>query len=285
MIDYSVLMSVYAGADPVHLRQALQSMMDQTLRTNDFVLVCDGPLTSELDEVLASFDKAYPGIFNFIRVEKNIGIGPVANLGLSHCRNELIAKMDSDDIAVRERCEKQIARFNECPDIAVLGGHIAEFESDPTKPFSVRVVPCDHKTILRFGRRRQPFNNMTVMYRRSVVLAVGGYKDYRRCEDYNLFMRILHEGYYAENLNEILVYARVNGDAIGRRGSWETLVGCVRSRWESFRIGYSTLLDLGICIIGELVIFISPRGLKRKLYETFLRKKSVPDGGSEINVG
>ena len=125
MQNYSVLMSVYFKEKPEYLRQAIESMLCQTVQTDDFVLVCDGPLTADLNEVIAEY-KDNP-IFHLVRLKENVGIGLAANIGIEHCKNELIAKMDSDDIAVAQRCEWQLHEFKMNPELAVLGGQLYEF--------------------------------------------------------------------------------------------------------------------------------------------------------------
>lgn len=271
--NYSVLMSVYYKADPRFLIESIDSMLRQTAGTNDFVIVCDGQLTQELDDILAKYDQSFPGLFNIIRLEKNVGIGQAANIGIHECKNELVAKMDADDISVEDRCEHQLECFRKNPELALLGGYIDEFDEDPKKPFSVRSVPLKYEDILRYTKRRQSFNNMTVMYRRSAVIAVGGYRDFRRAEDYDLYLRLLHAGYYAENLPECLVKARVNNGAFARRASMDTLKGCVRSRWYAHSIGFSSLMDFLICVLGEVLIIISPPKFQQFLYLHFLREK------------
>lgn len=272
MEAYSVLMSVYAKENPAHFAAAIESLLAQTVPTDDFVIVCDGPLTQQLDAVLERCTAEHPGVFQIVRLEKNMGIGAAANAGLQYCRNDLVAKMDGDDLAVPNRCELQLNMFRENPELTVCGGFIEEFSEDPENPYAVRAVPLENEAIRHFARRRQPFNNMTVMYRRSAVLAVGGYHDLRRCEDYDLYVRLLHGGYKAANTDKILVRARVNRDAYARRGSWVTLKGCARSRWDAYRLGYSSLLDVVVCVAGECVILISPKGLKQFIYSHFLRK-------------
>lgn len=112
---YSVLMSVYSKENPTWLRLAIESMQTQTLPTSDFVLVCDGPLTPELDGVIAEKQRQMGETLTVVRLEKNVGLGNALNEGIKHCRNELVARMDSDDIAYPDRCEKQVAIFNKYP--------------------------------------------------------------------------------------------------------------------------------------------------------------------------
>lgn len=274
MEAYSVLMSVYHKADPAFFDAALASLVNQTVRSDDIVIVCDGPLTAELDGVLERYQEQYPALFNVVRLEQNVGIGEAANAGLAHCKNDLIAKLDADDIAVPRRCEWQLNRFAQCPELTVLGGYIAEFDQDPDHPTTIREVPLTNENIRAFARRRQPFNNTTVMYRRSAVLQVGGYNKMRRCEDFDLYTRLLCAKYYCENLSEVLVQVRVDQDALARRASLSTLKGCMDSRWRAYKLGYASLWDVAVCVGGELFITLCPAGVQRWIYRRFLRKET-----------
>lgn len=274
MESYSVLMSVYHKADPTFFDAALASLVNQSVQSDDIVIVCDGPLTAELDAVLDRYEQQYPAIFQIVRLTENVGIGEAANAGLAHCKNDLIAKMDADDIAVAQRCEWQLERFAQCPELTVLGGYIAEFDQDPDQPTTVREVPLTNDKIRTFARRRQPFNNQTVMYRRSAVLKVGGYNKMRRSEDFDLYTRLLCAEYYCENLSEVLVQVRVDQGALNRRASRDTLKGCIDSRWRSYKMGYCSLWDVTVCVGGELFILLCPTALQRWIYRRFLRKST-----------
>ena len=272
MEAYSVLMTVYREEDPQDLATAIESMLQQTVRTDNFVVVCDGPLTEELDAVLNGYIVQYGSLFDVVRLPENVGIGAANRAGLARCKNELVAKMDADDVSVPQRCEKQLRKFEENSKLAVVGGFIEEFDPDQKEGFAIRKVPADYEQIRRFARRRQPFNNTTVMYRRSAVEAVGSYRNMRRCEDYDLYIRLLHAGYYAENLQEVIVRVKVDGKARSRRASWSTLQGCAHSRWRAFRLGYSSLWDVLLCVGGECVICICPGFIQQYIYKTFLRQ-------------
>lgn len=272
MQKYSVLMSLYYKEDPDTVRTAVDSMLNQTVPTDDFVIVCDGPLTPALDTLLAELVSENPGIFQILRLPENRGIGYAANIGLQACKYDLVAKMDADDISMPERCALQLAQFDRDPQLAICGGYIEEFDDDPMKPFAVRAVPLAHEAIYEYGRRRQAFNNMTVMYRREVVLAIGGYSDLRRNEDYDMYARLMAGGYRGSNLSDILVKARVDREAHQRRGSMVTLKGCIHSRWRAYRIGYTRFGDFLYCVVGQLMLVLYPAKLQQWIYVTFLRK-------------
>lgn len=273
MQQYSVLMSVYYKEQPEHFREAMRSILEQTVRTDDFVIVCDGPLTPELDSVLEEMIAAYPDVIHPVRLEENRGIGYAANIGTAACRHELVAKMDADDIAVPNRCEQQLKCFEANPELTLCGGFIEEFDVDPAAPFAVRSVPLSHQEIWEKGRRRQPFNNTTIMYRRSAVVAVGGYRDLRRNEDYDLYARLLFHGYQGQNLPQTLVHVRVDREANSRRGSLATLKGCIYSRWRAYRLGYARLIDFLYCVVGQFLLVVCPGSVQQWIYVHFLRSK------------
>lgn len=139
--EYSVLMSVYHKEKPEYLKQAIESIQAQTLSTNDFVLVCDGPLNEQLDGVIATKQQEMGDILNVVRLAKNGGLGNALNEGIKHCKNELVARMDSDDIAYPDRCEKQIAVFNTHPEVSICSGIVEEFTTDPNTVDTRRVPP------------------------------------------------------------------------------------------------------------------------------------------------
>lgn len=272
MESYSVLMTVYKKEDPKYFQQAIDSMVNQTVMTNDFVIVCDGVLTKELNQVIDEFVHMHPALFQIIRLKENIGIGAATNIGLQYCKNDLIAKMDADDVASFRRCELQLKTFDTYPQLAVLGGYLAEFDQNPEEPYAVREVPLRNEDIRKFARRRQPFNNVTVMYRKSAVLKVGGYRPMGRNEDFDLYIRLLQANYFAMNLSEILTNARTDRTAMRRRASWQTLKGCAKSRWNSMKMGYCSILDFLICVGGQFTIWICPLRVQDLIYQKFLRK-------------
>lgn len=272
MEKYSVLLLVYSGEDPENFREAIQSMLDQTVRTDDFVIVCDGPLTQALDGVLERFVSRYPDLFRVIRLPENVGEGLAGNAGVAACRNELIVKMDSDDISVPDRCEKQLARFAAKPELTVLGGIIEEFDNQTGKVISVRVTPADNAGIRKYARRRNPINNVTAMFRKSAVLAAGGYRDLRRGPDYDMYLRMLIKGGYAENLSDTLVKVRVDAGDFRRRTSWYALKCCASIWWYGWRQGFSTLGDLLVCLLGQGFMFLCPGRVQHMIYQRFLRR-------------
>lgn len=248
-------------------------MLDQTIPCDDFVLVCDGPLTPELDAVIEHFDGENPSLFNVIRLEKNVGIGASANAGLMQCKNDLVAKMDSDDIARVQRCEKQLEAFRKNPQLSIVSGQLVEFIRDTSNIVGERSVPLEHDDILKFAKHRSPFNNQTVMYRKQAIDAVDGYSPLRRCEDYDLYARMLHKGFLSMNIPDILVDYRLSDDTYKRRGAWTNFKDFYHVHLKLYRSGFSGLADFILPYCGQLILSLMPRSLKNFLYTRMLRAR------------
>lgn len=270
--NYSVLMSVYYKENPEYLKAAIESMLNQTVLTNDFVLVCDGPLTPELDEVINQFYAKYPGIFQIHRLEKNQGLGNALNAGLNLCRNELVARMDSDDISLPERCQLQLDMFRQNSELALCSGNIAEFEVDINHVTGIRHVPSSYNEILKFAKRRNPMNHMAVMYSKQAVIASGNYIELSLAEDYYLWARMLHKGYHAINIDEILVYARIGNGMYARRGGFSYVGKMFALQKKLLQIHFISSSEFAFnCVIRTLGSII-PNFARRNLYSKKLRR-------------
>ena len=151
-LKYTVLMSVYCKEKPEYLSLSIESMLNQTVKPDEFIIVKDGPLTTELDEVINNFVTAYPKMFNIIVNETNLGLGPALAKGIENSKNELIARMDSDDYVVSTRCEKQLEKFREDPKLGMVGSYEAEFVDDIDNVISIHRVPSENDEIERFIR-------------------------------------------------------------------------------------------------------------------------------------
>ena len=216
--EYSVLMSVYHKEKPEYLKQSIESIQAQTLSTNDFVLVCDGPLNEQLDSVIATKRQEMGESLNVVRLAKNGGLGNALNEGIKHCKNELVARMDSDDIAVRNRFELQLAYLMSHPNTDILGGQIEEFIGEITNVAGRRIVPLTDANCKAYLKKRCPFNHMSVMYKKEAVLKAGNYRDWFYNEDYYLWVRMALDKCVFANLPEVLVQVRVGKEMYARRG-------------------------------------------------------------------
>ena len=270
-LEYSVLMLVYAGADPAEFDLCLESMMNQTRPTSDFVLVCDGKLTAELDRIVEKYDTAYPGVFNIVRLQEHVGIGPAAQKGLLQCKKDYVVRMDSDDISFPYRCETEMAEFEKDPALDMVGGYIQE--RDPDGNTFEREVPLEHEDILHFGKRRFPFNNVTIAFRKSKAIEIGGYGNYQRCEDYEFVFKMLSCGAKTKNIAVPLVLCTLDEDSYKRRKSWTNTSSNIIVRRHMWKSGFCSFFDYIIPSAAQLGMYILPSGFTKMLYTKYLRKK------------
>lgn len=272
MEKYSVLMSLYIKEKAEYLRSAIDSMLNQTVLPDEIVIVEDGPLNDKLYSIIREYTQKHPDMFHIVKNEKNLGLGLALNKGLHECRNELIARMDTDDIAKPERCEKQLNEFEKNPELDLLGSSVDEFYSTPDKIVSRRVVPSKHKDIYEFAKRRSAFNHPTVMYRKSKVLSVGGYGNLRRNQDVDLFGRMLYSGCIAGNIEDSLLYFRSNDALAKRRKSWENTQSYIETIKKFWKMGYASFFDYITVAVAQTVMFLMPVKLQHLIYKKFLRK-------------
>ncbi len=269
-MQYSVLMSVYAKETPAFLREAMESMWGQTLKTDDFVLVCDGPLNSGLDAVIAEMERTHPEL-RVVRLEKNGGLGNALNEVIKHCRHELVARMDSDDISFPDRCERQVNVFEEKPEISICSGTVEEFAVSPDVIESRRVLPETPAEILRFAKRRNPFNHPCVMMKKSAVEAAGGYQDFYLLEDYYLWIRMLQKGFEGCNLRQPLLWMRTGYGAFKRRAGWK-YAQSQRALFKYMRtIGWISGTEYAKRAALRSASALAPNWLRRLLFQKFLR--------------
>ena len=271
-VNYSVLMSVYYKEHPDYLRQSMQSIYDQTVPTDDFVLVCDGPLTPELDAVIADMQQQFGPRLNVCRLLKNGGLGKALNFGIKQCKNDLIARMDSDDVSRPDRCKRQLAVFQDHPEYSLVSGIVEEFSDTVTNVSVRRIVPEHQNDIIDFAKKRNPFNHPCIMYKKSDVEAAGGYQDFYLLEDYYLWIRILQQGFIGYNLQEPLLWMRAGSDMYKRRGGWKY----VQSQRNLFKYmaqtGFITRNQYQIQSMIRLIGAIVPNWLRTFLFKQILRK-------------
>lgn len=219
---FALLLPVYVRDDPDFLRAAFRSAVDQqTLRPDRVLLVRDGPVTDDLNRCIDELCATSPVPVEVVPIERSTGLGPALDKGLAASPYDIVARMDADDIAVPNRFEAQVPLIRAGADI--VGAGLVEFEIDPAVPGRRRVPPTDPDDIRRYAHIHDPFNHPTVIYRRSAVLAAGGYGEFPLMEDYWLFSRMLAQGAEPRNVAEPLVYYRIGAGAYQRRGGRDQL--------------------------------------------------------------
>ena len=271
---YSVLMSVYKKDDPSFLTTAIESMLNQSVPCEQFILIEDGLLPENLEKVIDEYAAKSPELFSVVKLSENMGLGKALDKGLEVCRNELVARMDADDISLPSRCEKLLELFEKNPKLGLAGTNIDEFYDDPQNIVSSRKVPCDYESIRKFMRRRSPFNHPSVMFRKSEVLRCGGYGKMKRKQDFDLFARMLNLDCYALNIDESLLLFRSNRDNYKRRRSWEYCKSYIDVALVNYKRGYCSIVDLAYIVVGQLTLHFAPMSVMKFLSDKLLRKRT-----------
>ena len=272
-LKFSVLMPVYWKETPEYFQTALESILNQTLMPDEIVIVEDGKLTDELNSIIKTYTSRYPQLFKIVALDKNVGQGLARNAGLKHCSNNLVALMDSDDIADKTRFEKQINYLKDHPEVDVIGSNITEFEGMPENIISKKVVPLTQDEIFRFGKWRSPINNMTVVYKKDKVMSVGGYNTFNFGEDYLLFAKMLIAGMQFCNLEECLVNARSGTRMLAKRVGAKRILQEFQLFWKFYRMGYINLFELSRNVSLKFLLRIIPSALRTWIYMKFLRRE------------
>lgn len=275
---YSVLMSVYGKENSVWFKKAAESMLKQTAPPDEFVLICDGPLTEELETAVEELDRSYPGMFQILRLKENVGLGEALRQGILLCRNELVARMDSDDIACPDRCRQQLELFQKIPELAFSSGTIAEFfderelESSETAALRLRTLPQSHEEIVSYAQKRNPMNHMAVMLKKSAVLQAGNYQSAEGLEDYDLWSRMLQLGFRAGNLKETLVWARIGNGMERRRGGVKYAGRMARFQTLLLKRGFLSLPQYIVNCCIRIPVSLLPGRIRAVVYGVCLRR-------------
>ena len=268
---FSVSMCVYGKDDPVWFQEAVASILNQTRKPNEVVLVVDGPVPKQLEQSIHSCETL--PVFKVIWLPTNQGHGKARRVGLSACTNELVALMDADDISAPERFEKQLAVFRRCPDVAVVGGNITEFVETPKNLVGARMVEQTDGGIKRDMKKRCPMNQVTVMFRKTAVEKAGGYEDWYGEEDYYLWLRMYLNGAEFANVPDYLVNVRVGKEMYQRRGGFRYFRSEAKLQkymLDQKIIGFGTYM-VNVCkrLIVQLLL---PNRLRSWVFQKFARK-------------
>lgn len=270
--NYSVLMSVYYKENPEWFNDSIQSILEQTVKTNDFVIVKDGELTEKLENVISEYCKKYPEIFNIVTLKENKGLGPALAIGIKHCKNNLVARMDSDDISVKDRCEKQLKQFEKYSELDIVGSNIAEFINTIDNVKAYRILPEKDEEIKKYAKRRNPFGHPSIMFKKSKVIEAGNYRAYYLCEDYDMWIRMIEKGAKCYNFQEVLVYMRINEDFYKRRGGIKYLKSILKFKKEQYKKGFFTWKDFIFSSGASIFTCILPNEMRELVYKKILRK-------------
>ena len=276
MEKFSVCTSIYKNDKPDFVRVALDSMLvNQTVKPNEIVLVQDGPVPEELQQVLQEYESEYPDVMNVIRLEKNGGLGNALKLGVENAKHDICARMDSDDICLPDRFEKQLAYLESHPECDIVGGQMTEFIDTPDNIVGRREVPLTNKEIYEFMKSRCALNHVTVMFRKEAVLKAGNYQDWFWNEDYYLWVRMMMADCRFANIPDVAVNVRSGADQYARRGGkkyFDSEIGIKKLMLEK---GMITRKEYIVNYIQRFIIqLMLPNSVRGWVFRTFARKNA-----------
>ena len=272
-IKFSVLMPVYYKEKAEYFSVALNSILEQTLKPNEILIIEDGKLGDDLETVIVKAEQNNSDLVRVIRLEENKGIGYVRTLGIKECKYDIVAFMDSDDIARSDRFEKQIAFLKANPNIDMVGSWVTEFDEKPENIYSKRVLPTKPCEVYKFAKFRMPVNNNTIMFKKNPVIEVGSYQIATGFEDYEVCGKLLNKGYKIANIPEFLVNMRAGQSMMNRRKGLHYFIkyeyACMKSFYD---IGFINFFEFLRNISLKLPLRIMPDWMRNLVYKKFLRK-------------
>ncbi len=266
MKTLSVISTTYVRETPENLGECLSSVFSQTVMPQKVILVGDGKLSDGLYAVIEKYREEYPDIFVYSETPQNFGNWYASNTAISLCDTDIIAKIDSDDLLLENYAESIIDAF-ENNDIDICGVFIDEFDSETKESISVKKTPVLHEEIVAFAKRRNPFNNPGIAFKREIVEKNGAYREMKRCEDYDFVVRMLCGGARGMNIPRVLVRYRTSEENIVRRKNFDNTKWFIISRWRIYRMGFSSFFDFFITSAAQLALFILPVRVTEKFYK------------------
>lgn len=270
-MGFSVLMSLYAMEHEEYLREALDSVVAQSLSPDEVVMVADGPLTPGLEAVLTDYASSLPQL-KLVRLERNSGLGKALNEGLKHCSYELVVRMDTDDVCFPNRFQRQLDFMQEHPEVDASSAWMEEFEGETDNVKSVKKVPQSYEEISNYIKSRNPLNHPAVIFRKSKVVAAGGYMHFPLFEDWYLWARMFKNGARLANIPECLMHFRTSPEMYKRRGGWSYAKDSARFQWKLHKLGLTSAFG---AVKGSVIrggVYIMPNRLREFVYSRFLRK-------------
>lgn len=270
----SVLMPICYKEKVQYVEESLKSLLNQTLMPNQIVIIEDGKLTQGLYELLEKYKKMYPNLIETYATENNIGSGLATRYGVQKCRNEYIARMDSDDIALPDRFEKQVRVLEENRNVDLLGGYIAEYDEKMEKMITLRKVPLEMPEIKKYIKSQCPTNHMTIIIKKEALIKCGNYRD-MKMEDYDVCIRMLKNGYTIKNIDEVLCNVRTGKPMYKRRSGVKQIRNVIKIEKELLEYKIINKFEFIYNIIIRSIFAMIPANLKKIIYVNIIRKASI----------
>lgn len=269
-IKFSVLMSVYKNDRATDVKLAIDSVLKQTLKPNQFVIMVDGKISKELEKLLDEYD-LNQAVIEIHKRDNNLGLGLTLNEGLTYCKYEYVARMDADDYCYPMRFERQVSYIESHPEIDIIGCNIEEYDQCLKEKLALRIVPETDSAIKFYMKKRNGFNHVTVLFRKSVVLDAGSYEDCPYFEDYYLWCKLMKQGCLFYNLQEPLMKVRAGDDYAKRRGGLSYSRHIINFERKIKDMGIINSFDYLNNLIIRLTVANFPNCFRSFLYKKQLR--------------
>jgi glycosyltransferase involved in cell wall biosynthesis len=261
----SLLLPVWQRDRPDFLTAAFRStVVDQTRRPDHVVIVRDGPVAAPLADCIAELARTSPVPVDVVELDRNVGLGPALDVGLEACRHDVVARMDADDISLPHRFAVQLPIMEAGADL--VGSGLLEFGEGADDVVGRRIPPTDPDDIRARSRFADPFNHPTVVYRRGLVRAVGGYGDFALMEDYLLWAKMIAAGARVANVAEPLVLYRVGAGAYRRRGGLAQLRTELGLQRRLRALGFTSRTQWARNVVLRGGYRLVPEGVRRAAY-------------------
>lgn len=270
--QFSVLMSLYIKEKPENFKACMDSVLGQTVLPDEIVIVKDGPVTEELDALLNEYVAKDPALYTIVPLQTNRGLGLALAQGMLHCKNELVARMDTDDICRPDRFELQLAEFEKDPELDICGSHIVEFEEDVEHIVAKRTVPLTDAEIKKYQKKRDGLNHVSVVFKKSTVLRAGNYQSCLLMEDTLLWANMFNAGAKAMNIDDSLVYVRIGKDMFERRGGWSYFKKYKEGRKKVRKTGYIGFFDYHYTLFVQFCVAMMPNKLRGWVFKVLLHR-------------
>lgn len=272
-MNFSVLMSIYYKENPKHFDECLRSVLiNQSLKPTEIILVKDGKIGEELENVIEKYQKEFPTILKTLQLEENVGLGNALNFGLNECQYDLVMRMDTDDICEKDRFKKQVDYMTKHPNVSVLGGSIEEFNEDLNEEKRLKSMPLTSEEVKKYAKFRNPLNHMTVCFKKDDIIGAGSYQPLLYLEDYYLWIRVILAGKVIENIPDTLVYARIGNGFEKRRGNKSQIKGWKKLQKIMYKNKMINFFEKTRNIMAIYALVLVPDSFRKKLYDKVLRR-------------
>lgn len=272
-MNFSVLMSLYYKEKPSYLDECFKSLHNQTKPADEIIVVFDGPVGNELEAIVERWCDFLP--VKIVRLAENVGLGNALNIGVEHCSYDVVARMDTDDICLPFRFETQLKKFHDDPELSVLGSDVDEFDGDMCVFLGRKLVPYLDGDIKKYLKKRNPFNHMTVVFRKSAIISVGGYQHHMYMEDYYLWLRCASAGYKMQNIDDVLVNVRAGNAMLSRRRGGSYIKSEYLLMKRKMALGLTGVTDGIRYFLLRSIMRLLPVNLLSLVYKNLFRKKCL----------